>query len=145
MFSPLVCLSLYSPPIIPQRRLRTVRTDMQGTKQLKIFIMDLKTDFETYWALFKPDEHFENRMDATRIEWDACAPDKQQVIIAWLRKHGAYRGRNPYFFIQDFRVRQPKQQVLSYAAYYAKYGTTLERDGWKMENPTGQEVIYVKN
>jgi len=107
--------------------------------------MDLKTDFETYWALFKPDEHFENRMDATRIEWDACAPDKQQAIIAWLRKHGAYRGRNPYFFIQDFRVRQPKQQVLSYAAYYAKYGTTLERDGWKMENPTGQEVIYVKN
>ena len=107
--------------------------------------MDLKTDFETYWALFKPDEQFENRMDATRIEWDACAPDKQQAIIAWLRKHGAYRGRNPYFFIQDFRVMQPRQQVLSYAAYYAKYGTTLECDGWKMENPTGQKVIYVKN
>ena len=107
--------------------------------------MDLKTDFETYWSLFKPDEHFENRMDATRIEWEACALDKQQAIIAWLRKHGAYRGRNPYFFIQDFRVMQPRQQVLSYAAYYAKYGTTLERDGWKMANPTGQKVIYVKN
>ncbi len=107
--------------------------------------MDSKTDFETYWTLFKPDEQFENRRDATQIEWDACPPDKQQAIIAWLRKHGAYKGRNPYFFIQDFRVRQPKQQVLSYAAYYAKYGTTLERDGWKMANPTGQQVIYVKN
>ena len=118
---------------------------MQGTRQLKNFIMDLKTDFETYWALFKPDVQFENRRDATRIEWDACPPDKQQAIIAWLRKHGAYRGRNPYFFIQDFRVRQPKQQVLTYADYYAKYGTTEERDGWKMTNPTGQKVIYVKN
>ena len=106
--------------------------------------MDLKTDFETYWALFKPDVQFENRRDATQIEWDACPPDKQQAIIAWLRKHGAYKGRNPYFFIQDFRVMQPKQQVLSYAAYYAKYGTTEEHDGWKMENPTGQKVVYVK-
>ena len=116
-----------------------------GTRQLKNFIMDLKTDFETYWALFKPDVQFENRIDATQIEWDACPPDKQQAIIAWLRKHGAYKGRNPYFFIQDFRVRQPKLQVLTYAAYYAKYGTTLERDGWKMTNPTGNQVIYVKN
>ena len=107
--------------------------------------MDLKTDFETYWALFKPDEQFENRRDATQIEWDACPLEKKQAIIAWLRKHGAYKGRNPYFFIQDFRVRQPKQQVLTYAAYYAKYGTTLERDGWKMTNPTGNQVIYVKN
>ena len=107
--------------------------------------MDLKTDFETYWALFKPDVPFEHRMDAARSDWDACAPDKEQAIIAWLRKHGAYRGRNPYFFIQDFRVRQPKQQVLSYDAYYAKYGTTEERNGWKMTNPTGNQVIYVKN
>ena len=140
-FSPLVCLSpiyyVYSPHGLKRQTCRG--------RNKKIFIMDLKTDFETYWALFKPDAQFENRMDATRIEWDACAPDKQQAIIAWLRKHGAYRGRNPYFFIQDFRVRQPKQQVLSYDAYYTKYGTTLERDGWKMTNPTGNQVIYVKN
>ena len=105
-FSPLVCLSpiyyVYSPHGLKRQTCRG--------RNKKIFIMDLKTDFETYWALFKPDAQFENRMDATRIEWDACAPDKQQAIIAWLRKHGAYRGRNPYFFIQDFRVRQPKQQ-----------------------------------
>ena len=117
---------------------------MQGTWQLKNFTMDLKTDFETYWALFRPDANFDNRKDATKIEWDACSPDKQQAIIAWLRKHGAYKGRNPYFFIQDFRVMQPKQQMLSYDAYYAKYGTTAETDGWHMENPTGNQVIYVR-
>ena len=33
---------------------------------------------------------------------------------------------------------------MSYDAYYGKYGTTEERDGWKMENPTGRQVIYVK-
>ena len=141
MFRPLVCLSPYTMYIAP----RTKKTDMQGTRQLENFIMDFKTDFETYWALFKPDEQFENRKDATQIEWNACPPDKQQAIIAWLRKHGAYKGRNPYFFIQDFRVMLPKQQVLSYAAYYARYGTTEERDGWRMENPTGNQVIYVKN
>lgn len=26
--------------------------------------MDLKMDFETFWALYRPDEHFENRLGA---------------------------------------------------------------------------------
>ena len=112
----------------------------QGTRQLKIFIMD----FETYWTLFRPDEQFEDRREAAEQEWNKH-PEKHEAIIAWLRKHGAYRGRNPYFFIKDFQVKQPRQQVLTYSAYYAKYGTTEERDGWKMANPTGQQVIYIKN
>ena len=106
--------------------------------------MDLKIDFETYWTLFQPEAQFENRKDATRMIWETCSLEKKHAIIAWLHKHGAYKGRNPYFFIQDFRVMQPKQQMLSYADYYAKYGTTEERDGWKMVNPTGQKVVYVK-
>ncbi len=35
--------------------------------------------------------------------------------------------------------------MLSYAEYYKRFGTTKERDGWQMANPTGQKVIYVKN
>jgi len=38
----------------------------------------------------------------------------------------------------------PRRETLSFNDYYAKFGTTEERDGWKMENPTGQKVIYVK-
>ena len=34
---------------------------------------------------------------------------------------------------------------MSFNDYYAKYGTTEERDGWHQENPTGQRVIYVKS
>ncbi|MBR6167913.1 MAG: hypothetical protein IKQ50_05745 [Paludibacteraceae bacterium] len=41
-------------------------------------------------------------------------------------------------------ARAPRQQTLSYAEYYKRFGTTKERDGWKMENPTGNKVIYVK-
>ena len=101
-------------------------------------------DFETYWTLFRPDEQFENRREAAELEWNKH-PEKHEAIIAWLRKHGAYKGRNPYFFILDFQVKQPRQQVLTYAAYYAKYGTTAPRDGWQMANPTGNQVIYIKN
>ena len=52
-----------------------------------------------------------------------------------------------FFAIEDVVLQQRRQRpprVLSYAAYYARYHTTEERDGWKMANPTGQQVIYVK-
>ena len=38
-----------------------------------------------------------------------------------------------------------QSQTLSYADYYARYHTTEPRDGWRMANPTGNKVIYVKN
>ena len=65
------------------------------------------------------------------------------VTKAEIVTRNAAGGPNPYFFVQDFRVK--RQQTLSFAEYYAKFGTTELRDGWKMENPTGEKVIYVKN
>ena len=99
-------------------------------------------DFNKFLTLFQPDKEFENRLGAAQREWDACSEFKQQAIIAWLETHGRYKGRNPYFFIQDFK---PRQQTLSFAEYYAKYGTTEERDGWKRTFlPEQQKTIYVK-
>ena len=98
-------------------------------------------DFNHFLTLFQPDKEFNNRLGAAQRLWEQSTAAKQQAIIAWLETHGAYKGRNPYFFILDFK---PQQMQMSYAAYYAKYGTTEERDGWKMENPTGNQVIYVK-
>lgn len=99
-------------------------------------------DFNNYWTLIGGDTNYANRKVAAEKVWDLCSPEKQEAIIHWLQTHGRYLGRNPYFFILDFQVKQRK--VLSYDDYYAKYHTTEERDGWKMENPTGQQVIYVK-
>ena len=116
-------------------------TDKNGTKQLKIIIMDLKFDFETYWSLMQPAPQFENRKTAAEREWNKY-PEKHVAIIMWLKKHGPYPLRNPYFFIQDFRMQQV--QTLSFNDYYKRFGTTEEQGGWKMVNPTGNQVFYVK-
>ena len=98
-------------------------------------------DFNNYWQLIGGDVNFSNRKPAAEMAWDNH-PEKQEPIIRWLKKHGAYPDRNPYFFILDFQVK--RQQVLSFEDYYKRYHTTLETNGWKMENPTGNKVIYVK-
>ena len=127
MFSPCIC----SPPIIPPYWTTDTGLD------IKIYFMD----FEQYWTLIGGETNFANRKEAAREVWNAH-PLKQMAIIEWLKRHGQYPGRNPYFFILDFQLK--RQQVLSYADYYAKFSTTEEREGWKMVNPTGNKVIYVK-
>lgn len=99
-------------------------------------------DFEIYWTLIGGEVNFADRKAAAARAWSLCSAEKQLAIITWLRAHGKYTNRNPYFFILDFQAKH--RQILSYSDYYAKYGTTEERDGWKMENPTGQKVVYVK-
>ena len=98
-------------------------------------------DFEQYWQLIGGDVNFSDRKKATASLW-AQHPEKHEAIIGWLKTHGRYPGRNPYFFILDFQLK--RCETLSYADYYAKFGTTEERDGWKMANPTGNKVIYVR-
>ena len=99
-------------------------------------------DFNHFLTLFQPDREFTNRLGAAQRLGEQSTAAKQQAIIARLETHGAYKGRNPYFFILDFK---PQQMQMSYKDYYAKYGTTEPRDGWQMANPTGNQVIYVKN
>lgn len=99
-------------------------------------------DFNTYWTLIGGDTNFADRKAAAEKAWNLCAPEKQQAIITWLQNHGRYPGRNPYFFILDFQTK--RRQTLTFQQYYSKFGTTEERDGWHMENPTGNRVIYVK-
>ena len=100
-------------------------------------------DFEIFWDLFSPDVTFANRYNAARSEWEKCPPQKQQAMLEWLRQHGPYRGRNPYFFILDFRENRTLQ--MSFDDYYKKYGTTADTDGWtKHFLPDEHRTIYVK-
>ena len=57
---------------------------------------------------------------------------------------GKFVDYNPYFAIMKNSQLMSQRQVLSYSDYYARFGTTEPRDGWHMENPTGNKVIYVK-
>ena len=71
--------------------------------------MDLKIDFNTYYRLMGAEQTFPNHREAAREEWNKH-PEKHKPIIKWLQKHGPYIGRNPFFFIQDFKVRQNPTQ-----------------------------------
>ena len=127
--------------VCPLTRVRTEGDDIHGTGHLKILFMDITFDFETYWKKIGGDIHFANRKAATEREW-ARHPDKHRSIILWLVEHGTYPQRNPFFFIQDFKLRPVK--TMSFNDYYIKYGTTEDTDGWHKVNPTGQKVFYVK-
>ena len=107
--------------------------------------MDLKIDFESYWVGITGGSGFEERKEAARAEWEKC-PEKHVPIMRWLNKHGPYTGRNPFFFIQDFKVRRVSRQELSFDEYYKRYYTTEETDGWKrIYLKEQQKTIYVKD
>lgn len=61
-------------------------------------------DFEQFWTAFNPDSIYQNRHEVTRKAWEQSPPEKQKAIMNWLATHGAYKGRNPYFFVQDFQL-----------------------------------------
>ena len=64
-------------------------------------------DFYEYWRAMNPLPEYDNRKMAARKAWDEH-PEKHQAIMAWLKKHGDYPARNPYFFILDFTPPRPK-------------------------------------
>ena len=100
------------------------------------------------WALLAPEGEYKRRRGACERFWQGLGPGRQEAVyekIAGKLQRGEFVNQNPYFAIEDnARELKPRVQILSYNDYYAKYHTTEERDGWKMANPTGQKVIYVK-
>lgn len=96
-------------------------------------------DFNRFLTLFQPDKEFTNRLTAAQRLWDQCSSAKQDAIIAWLETHGTYKGRNPYFFILDFK---PQKMQMSFRDYYARFHTTEEQGGWHMVKPENGNVYY---
>lgn len=68
------------------------------------------TDFNDYWRAMNPLPEYDNRKVAAKQEWDTH-PEKHEAIMAWLRKHGDYPDRNPFFFIRDFTLPRIKTSV----------------------------------
>ncbi len=99
-------------------------------------------NFDLFWDLFDPDPEFNNRRRACRELWEKKG-EQQQVILEFLKSGKQRSSRNPYYFLADFRVRP--QQTLSYADYYAKFGTTEEQVGWQRKFiPEEQRTVYIK-
>ena len=103
-------------------------------------------DFEEFWKIHNPTSEYAHMENYCRKIWETLSPEKQQIICQNIRRkkeQGLFVDFNPYYAIQK-NGTLPRPQTLSFNDYYARYGTTEPRDGWKMANPTGQKVIYVK-
>lgn len=108
--------------------------------------------FYCIWSLLNPQGEYKRRRRGCEKLWAGYDEQTCQRIYENIRsakERGEWVNPNPYFAIEDVVVKTISKQpslprTLTYAEYYRKYGTTEPRDGWKMENPTGNQVIYVK-
>ena len=105
--------------------------------------------FYEIWTLLEPKAEYTNLINKCKELWESFSLDKQQEIFLKIEKkklEKKFVDYNPLLAIRNNAIERPtRQQTLSYADYYAKFGTTEERDGWHMANPTGNKVIYIKN
>ena len=105
--------------------------------------------FYEIWTLLEPKTEYANLINKCKELWESFSPEKQQEIFLKIEKkklEKKFVDYNPLLAIRNNSIERSKpQQTLSYADYYACYGTTEPRDGWQMANPTGNKVIYVKS
>ncbi len=104
--------------------------------------------FETTWDALVENGSSRRNREATKRFWDTLSADQQSRAYERITRK-VREGR----FVQYDPIRAIKENIrnipgtetqLSYNDYYARYGTTEEQAGWKMVNPTGHQVIYVK-
>ena len=80
--------------------------------------------------------------------WNEYSLQQQREIYRSIRdklRTGKFVNYNPVKAVKENAPKAPRTQTLTFKEYYARFGTTLEQDGWHMTNPTGQQVIYIKN
>ena len=102
--------------------------------------------FQDVWRLLRAHGSSNKREEECRLLWGTFPPEMQQCIYKTIQTKLT---RNKFVHYDPLRaIRENAQacaeQILSFNAYYARFGTTEERNGWQMKNPTGQKVIYVK-
>ena len=101
--------------------------------------------FEELWVLFRQHGSSNKREEECRALWNSYSQGMQEPLFNTVRRKKAqdkFVHYDPLRAMQE-NARLPREQILSYAAYYARYHTTEPRDGWQMVNPTGKQVIYV--
>ena len=110
--------------------------------------------FNEFWELLSPKVEYANRRRACFERWNKLSENQQDALYETIYdklSKGKFVDYNPLFAMTNNssfpsgRDGVGFQQTLSFADYYARYGTTEERDGWVMKNPTGNKVIYVKH
>ena len=107
------------------------------------------TSFDFLWQML--DEHgvIERYKGEAFDLWYTLTLEQQRATYLSIRnkiRAGQFVNYHPVKAIRDNIPKPPKVQKLSYAEYYAKYGTTEEQGGWKrVFMKDEQKTIYVKD
>ena len=104
-------------------------------------------DFELIWQTLYNHGASAKKEEGTRRFWATLTPQQQEQVFTTITqklREDKFVNFDPIRAIRE-NLRSARQQVLTFTEYYQRYGTTAETDGWRMTNPTGNKVIYVKN
>ena len=108
-----------------------------------LFMEDL---FDALWAMLYEHGASAKKEEGTRRYWATLTPQQQRQVFTTIStklREDKFVQYDPIRAIKE-NLRKARKQILSFDDYYARFGTTEPRDGWHMENPTGNKVIYVK-
>ena len=103
--------------------------------------------FDFLWKLLNEHGVIERYKGDCFDLWNTLTLNQQRATYRSIRdkiRVGQFVNYHPVKAVRDNIPKPPKYKVLSYAEYYKTFGTTEEVKGWHMENPTGNQVIYVK-
>ena len=107
--------------------------------------------FFEIWTILEPKAEYANLFRHCKQLWDSWSYEKQEEVFLKIEKkknEHKFVDYNPLLALRNNASERPKRkQTMSYANYYAHYGTTEERDGWKMVKPEkvgDPPVYYVK-
>ena len=107
--------------------------------------------FESFWALHNPRPEYHHMRRFCEKTWNALPPEKQEIIYRSIenkKSKNQFVDYNPYYAIQKNGNPTRRTYQMSFNDYYTRYGTTEERDGWKMIKPLkpgDPPVHYVKS
>ena len=80
--------------------------------------------------------------------WNGLTPEQQQAVFDAIQRKfdsGLFVHYDPTKAVRDNIPKAPKIQIISGDAYYRRYGTQTEQDGWVRKHlPEEQRTIYVK-
>jgi len=105
--------------------------------------------FSELWALFRQHGSSTKREAECAQLWEGYSQNMRDVLYETIRKKLEQRKfvhYDPLRAMQE-NVEALRSQTLSYNAYYDRYHTTEEREGWKMVKPQkagDPPVYYVK-
>ena len=96
--------------------------------------------FNQLWAILYDHGASAKKEEGTRRYWATLTPQEQRQVFTTIStkiKEDKFVQYDPIRAIKE-NLRRVRSMALSFDAYYDKFHTTEEREGWKMVKPKKQ-------